>query len=225
MLLANRLMSKGMAAGSGPTVEDYFTEPSPISLTSHTPDTDVVGGGWSLFNTSSPPYTPLDPTCNVSESGFTNKMTMDGNGGSTCFGGAVIDSGIDTPVIAVDIKHPSTLYDSGYGLVVRYVDASNYYYIDWHATGTVRAFKIVSGVITALETASLSLSVGTTYPWQITMGASSGVLNIGGTDRLTFTANVVALNSATSHGVGTRNGNFSNRHVNLVYDNFVIQAA
>ena len=50
-----------------------------------------------------------------------------------------------------------------FGLLARYVDANNHYYVTVRSTGQVQIRKVVNGVITVLGTASFSAVPGRYY--------------------------------------------------------------
>lgn len=53
--------------------------------------------------------------------------------------------------------------DRWVGLAVRYLDASNYYYLTARTTGVLQLKKIVNGVVTTLASVNLPLQMGTNY--------------------------------------------------------------
>jgi hypothetical protein len=76
-------------------------------------------------------------------------------------------SGIATRDQIVQATARPTAFASGgerwFGLVARYVDASNYYYVTLRNNNTVSLRKVVNGAITVLDNAGLTVSPGTTY--------------------------------------------------------------
>ena len=77
--------------------------------------------------------------------------------------------GVPTDDQSVDVRaRPTTFAGTGsgdrwFGVMARYVDDSNYYYLSLRSTNTVSLRKIANGVITELGSVSLPITLGT---WQ-----------------------------------------------------------
>ncbi|HMN14134.1 MAG TPA: hypothetical protein PKD55_17600, partial [Bellilinea sp.] len=110
-------------------VSDTFTDTSQTALTAHAPDTDSVGSGW------------------VNDSGSVWKVTNANgayNGATQNNSHIVIDSGqadckISGRVLAVGSGSTNQIRDVG--LVVRWVDASNYWKVSLNDSANV--FRII----------------------------------------------------------------------------------
>jgi hypothetical protein len=68
--------------------------------------------------------------------------------------------------VAADIKptaYATTTGDKWFGLVARYTDASNYYYVTMRNNNTVLLRRMVNGVFTTLDTAPLPIALNRNY--------------------------------------------------------------
>jgi hypothetical protein len=102
-----------------------------------------------------------------------------GNGSISVFaqssvaGAARAVAGVPTDDQSVDVRaRPTTFAGSGngdrwFGVMARYTDDSNYYYLSLRNTNTVSLRKLTNGAITVLGTYSLPVTVGTWYRLRI----------------------------------------------------------
>jgi hypothetical protein len=68
--------------------------------------------------------------------------------------------------VEADIKptgYATTTGDKWFGLVARYIDANNYYYVTLRNNNTVLLRRMVNGVFTTLDSAPLTVSLNRTY--------------------------------------------------------------
>jgi len=81
--------------------------------------------------------------------------------------------GVPTDDQSVDVRGRATAFsaigsgDRWFGVMARYVDDSNYYYLTLRNTNTVSLRKLVNGAITELGSYSLPITVGTWYRLRI----------------------------------------------------------
>ncbi len=81
--------------------------------------------------------------------------------------------GVPTDDQSVDVRaRPTTFAGTGggdrwFGVMARYVDDSNYYYLTLRNTNTVSLRKLTNGAITVLGTYSLPVTLGTWYRLRI----------------------------------------------------------
>lgn len=107
-------------------------------------------------------------TWQVTEGGDEEVQYLEGLRQTDASGSAVAVGG--TPVANVDIDtfmrvESFTPSQTGawFGLLARYVDARNHYYVTWRATGQVQIRKIVNGVITVLGSSNIAPVIGQSY--------------------------------------------------------------
>ena len=95
---------------------------------------------------------------------------------SSVAGAARAVIGVPTDDQSVDVRaRPTTFAGTGggdrwFGVMARYVDDANYYYLTVRSTNTVSLRKLTNGAITVLGTYSLPVTLGTWYrcasrPW------------------------------------------------------------
>jgi len=88
---------------------------------------------------------------------------------SSVAGAARAVIGVPTDAQSVDVRaRPTTFAGTGngdrwFGVMARYVDDSNYYYLTLRNTNTASLRKLTNGVITVLGTYSLPIALGTWY--------------------------------------------------------------
>jgi pectate lyase len=81
--------------------------------------------------------------------------------------------GVPTDDQSVDVRaRPTTFAGTGngerwFGVMARYVDDANYYYLSLRSTNTVSLRKLTHGAITVLGTYSLPITLGTWYRLRI----------------------------------------------------------
>ncbi len=81
--------------------------------------------------------------------------------------------GVPTDDQSVDVRaRPTTFAGTGsgerwFGVMARYVDDSNYYYLTLRSTNTVSLRKLTNGAITVLGNYSLPITLGTWYRLRI----------------------------------------------------------
>jgi hypothetical protein len=80
------------------------------------------------------------------------------------------------------------------GLLARFVDARNYYYVTLRRNGAISLRKLVNGTITELDTATLPIGVGTWYAVRLEAVGSAVRVYVDGELRLEATD--------TSHAAG-----------------------
>lgn len=168
-------------------VFDTFTGTNGTDISVHTPNTDVVGGGW------------LDTGVNTVE--------LDGAGSlkfSAVNGSCWIDVGSSDQIVTTTYNAGGT--DNRIGVRVRsdntLATTGTYYYFNFRpdtASGTYEIFKRISGVLTSIGSFGESLSTSTDY--EITceaIGASlkfyrGGVLKLSITDAAITTGDYAGL--------------------------------
>jgi hypothetical protein len=89
---------------------------------------------------------------------------------------------------------PGTTGSRWFGLIARYVDANNFYYVTLRQDNTVSLRKMVNGTIQVLDTAPLTVSTGTPYTLRLEA--------IGASLRAYVSGNVVLEASDSSHARG-----------------------
>jgi len=92
---------------------------------------------------------------------------------SSVAGAARAVAGVATDDQSIDVRARATTFaDSGtgdrwFGVMARYVDDANYYYLTLRSTNTVSLRKVANGTITVLGTYSLPITLGTWYRLRI----------------------------------------------------------
>jgi len=86
---------------------------------------------------------------------------------SSLAGGARSITGVATGDQSVQVVVKPTAFASGterwFGIIARYVDASNYYYVTLRSNNTISLRKLVNGAIHTLDSAPLDVRAGVTY--------------------------------------------------------------
>lgn len=125
---------------------------------------------------------------------------------------AVTGVAIDDQIVSVTTRPLAfSGNDRWFGVVARYRDDGNYYYVTLRNSNVIALRKLVNGVIHDIATAPLSVAVGTTYKLRLeAVGTSlrayvNGVLVLQGTD--------------TSHSVGTYG--MAMYKASVTYDDFL----
>jgi hypothetical protein len=114
-------------------------------------DLDEVGGHWQVREVGDEEV----------QAGSGLEQT-DSSGSATAIGGTpVANVDIDT-FMRVESFAPSQT-GAWFGLLARYIDARNHYYVTWRATGQVQIRKIVNGVITVLGSSNIAPVLGQRY--------------------------------------------------------------
>lgn len=172
-------------------VLDNFNDTDGTQITNHTPDTDVVGGGWSevpLFG---------DP-----ETGDTDIQSNEARV-NTSNTGAVIDAGQADVSVWADWRPPT----GGTGratIPFRYSDADNHWLVNMREeNGDIGLSKIVSGSNNFhVESTSFTWNEGQTYEIEVRLSGNSIRVFVDGTEVTAIARTDNFNNTATSHGIG-----------------------
>lgn len=142
--------------GGGPTtlVSDTFTDTDTTVLTSHTPDIDDVGGGWSL---SAGTIGTID----------SNTAITGGNATRECY---VIDAGAGSVSITADLRwYQNALVATHYnGIVFRVTGSTDYLFAGFNDTAFVLG-KCVGGTYTAFDSSAFTPVIDTWYTIALTI--------------------------------------------------------
>lgn len=113
---------------------------------------------------------------------------------------AVVGVAADDQILEARAKPTSftTTGERWFGLITRFVDDQNYYYVTARNNNTISLRKLVNGVTTVLDTAPLQVTAGTWYSLRMEAIGSSLRLYVNG--RLTLEAND-ASHARGSHGL------------------------
>ena len=176
-------------------VLDLFNGTSGTDISAHTPDTDVVGSGWSDSEV--------------------NEVELDGVGGikfSTANDNCWIDSGVTDQYVTTNFNAGGV--DNRIGVILRadgnLARGTNYYFNfkPGTATGTLAILKRIGGSLTSIASKDLSLSTSTTY--ELKCQAIGSTLNfiVDGVTELTLTDSSItsSTNAGLIHALYT-NGN------------------
>lgn len=175
---------------TGPMVYFYdtFTGADGTALSAHTPDIDVVGGGW------------LAATA----------WTIQSNQANSAGAGAANYARANVGLADVTVSAQAVTASGGrFGLVVRFVDTSNHWIIYSSATGQ---FLQIREITAATETQRAVITgVAQTVPFLMTVTLAGNVITATfGTNTVTYTS--ASHNTATRHGLYTNgaNGRYDN---------------
>lgn len=156
-------------------VQDDFAGSNGTDISSHTPNIDVEGGGWS-------------------DSGA-NEVELDGSGALKFAGSneaCWIDTGTADQVVTTSFNNGGT--DNRVGVLLRSgsgnpITGTNYYFNfkPDDATNTVQILKRISGTQTFLAGANLSLSNGVTYELECSVVGTALIFKVDGVTELTVT--------------------------------------
>lgn len=170
---------------------DAFTGTDGFDLVDHTPDIDVVGGGWLTHFSSS----GTSPAPEIQS----NKATVT-NAGATAVAGIPIDAGQANIIISAKITTINLDGAGSNGILLRYTDEDNYIFADLVAGfgGALRIRKVQAGSETSLASASVTVAINTTYYISITLDGDRITANGLG---VTVSASSTFNNTATKHGL------------------------
>jgi len=173
-------------------VEDTFTDDDGTALTAHTPNVSPDDAMWVYQGSADIQIQ-------------TNRARCEGNGINNI---ATIESGISDCDITSIIRYAGGVGDTSTdGVVLRYEDADNYYWIG--PVANLNKFRIIkreggSNSVPA-EATGITISVDTDYTITINADGTSIVAELNGANQLTTTDSVHT--TETKHGInGYRGG-------------------
>lgn len=181
------------------TVADFFNTGSNTNIENHTPDTDTVGGGWSLATGSAG---------SVVVAASISSATINNTNGF-----AIIDAGGSGNVELVSNMETSGSNGNAY-LVFRYSDSSNYLRAGLIHTGsgtrTLILEKVDAGTPSTLASQSVSSTSFEFHPFTVTACGDSidveyqssffGTTTINATNSFNNTATIVGIQSTAGSG-------------------------
>lgn len=186
-----------------PVVQDLFTDADNTSIASHTPDHRPNSNVWSQ-TASSAFYiqsNALQP----------NRQTDNDK--------AVIDSGLSNISLSCDVTpYWDGSNNSSYpGVVFRYTDANNYWYVYADGfTGVINMYQVVAGVSTQMWSYTVALISQTTYNFRIDCNGNIVTFYLNGTEITT----VISSFNNTATIVGIRCGKHLSPATKQIWDNF-----
>ena len=170
-------------------VQDLFNGTAGTDISAHAPDIDVVGGGWS------------DNGANLVE--------LDGSGAlkfSQSEDACWIAVGTADQIVTTSFNNGGT--DNRSGVLLRSTTGdpttgTNYYFNfkPDTGTGTAAIFKRISGVLTSIGSANLSLSNGVTYELECSVIGNALTFKVDGVTELSITDTSITTgnNAALQH--------------------------
>lgn len=188
-ILARRLMTT-TAASTETLFYDTFTGINGTDLTVHTPDIDLIGGGWQN---------------DISNYLLTSNRATPNNTAQV-----YANVGASNAVITFDLRNPNGGRDAG--AVVRWVDANNYWSITLINSTTLRISETTAASTNVRASTTYNYTSGTgTHSFTITLAGSSIEVTVVGTDNSTTSFSSSSHQSATRHGLkGGFGGGFDN---------------
>jgi len=181
----NRLSSElgrlGVRRGvAGPTVlfYDTFTGANNTPLASRAPDVDVVGGGWI--------------TDAIYQIQSNTAARVSGAGAAIAY----FESGVSDGLITLLLKTTNSSTQSG--LVVRYVDANNYWWLTVNNAGSMRINEVSGGILTQRAALVRTLLASTFYPASIELTVNNIAYTLQG-QTISYASSAHA--TATKHGL------------------------
>lgn len=194
---ASPTFSVSVPAASSALFADEFDlkagESLGVSLPDHTPDTDVLGGGWA--------YAGAGGGAAIGSGALS--INTDGEAEATSFQeSAVIETNAaDVTITASAPGNPDFMF-----VVARYVDADNYVLVTYYFTGSYAIQERVGGTLTALTTTTDSPLTGA-FDIVVTTSGSTVTADFGG-GAVSLEATVTHT-AATKHGLGARGAAWS----------------
>jgi len=188
LTLANRVGGSGVLV-----LKDTFTEGSNTALASHSPDVDLVGGGWTEGSGS---WTVVASTDDLQVSAGTTHSLCNLDIGSNVFRRAF-----------ARVTSPSTFAttSSNCGFVFRYADTNNFYLADLEqVSATLRLRKRVGGTYTTLNSTSFTVSASTQFDLTLSVYGDEVLFDVDGTS-VSATLDAAGLNSNTDFGFRSQN--------------------
>lgn len=183
-------------------VSDTFTDTNGTAIASHTPDVDVVGGGW----------TEVIGTDWTIQSNTANTTTLDGTASIDC-GAADINLSCEA-----DSNALSSAEIQSAGLCARLSDANNFWAIIINDIGnTFRISEKNGGTYTTRASASVTINGGTFYTLTAQLSGATITAQIDG-------ANEISYGSATLNQTTTVHGIKARRPVDRI-DDFLAETA
>lgn len=187
-----------------PTILDTFTDSNNTSIASHTADQRPNSNTWSQTVTSS---------------FYIQNNSLQPNRQSNA-DIAVIDSGLSDLSIMCDVTPFDNSGNIAYpGMVFRYVDASNYWYVfPDTANSHIEIYQVNAGVSIHKSEYTIALTSGTQINLRIDCIGNNIVLYLNGTEILT----VVDSFNSTATKVGVRYGKVGTPASACIWDNFKV---
>lgn len=160
---------------------DLFTGADTTALTSHTPNTDISGNGWSNINGT---FTIL------------SNRARSATGGSPLFSLATMDVGKADVSIRCIVNTPGAGYS---GVIFRLTDANNFWAALINAgTDNLYLFEYASG-FTQRGIASVAINTDTDYTIDVVCTGTSISVKLDSANEITYTSS--ANQTATKHGI------------------------
>ncbi|NIT58398.1 MAG: hypothetical protein GWN00_19880 [Aliifodinibius sp.] len=184
-------------------VQDTFTDTNGTLLNNHTPDTDVVGGGWSGSTAAEI---------------NSNQLRFDTDNSTNTIDGGTSDGDIyfDWIVASAALNRNSLIY--------RYTDDNNHWRYNLREdNGDVRIVERNGGTNTTRDTASFTFSGGTTYVARMNLSGTSMEGFIDDVSQVTYTSSF--KQTETNHGVQRNTGSLLTKIDNFVIDDLVVAGA
>ena len=110
-------------------------------------------------------FEPVDGAWSVGSGNTSSTYTQQSTAGDarSLFGPATTDQVFDLSLRADGFAAPVAGKQSWFGVMLRYVDPSNYYYVSLRSSNEISLRKVVNGAVTVLATAPLAVQTGTSY--------------------------------------------------------------
>jgi hypothetical protein len=179
--IAQTLSATGVG-GAVVLLADSFIDTNGTALTSHTMD---LGPGW----------TAVDSTLQVESDAATQ-----GNANTT--GTAKSDSGQSSVAIYGTINFGSTTNNNSIGLLGRFSDTNNYWYMQCNINaGVVRLAERNNGTSVSRGSASYSWSTNTNYAIAMVLSGANISLYINGSQKVTYSNGNTTNPNTTTHGI------------------------
>lgn len=169
-------------------VQDNFTDPNGTALDAHTPNVDVVGGGWS----------EVIGTDWTIQSNTANTAALDGTASIDC-GEADINLSCEA-----DSNALSSQQQQSAGLCARLSNSSNFWAIIINDIGnTFRIAEKNAGTYTTRASASVTINGGTFYTLTAQLSGATITAQIDGANEISYGS--ATLNQTTTvHGIKAR---------------------
>lgn len=194
LLLLFSKYGKKKSVSSGPTTlfYDTFTGADGTLLTAHTPDVDVVGGGWGNYVYSAPLSDTHRIVSGKSVASNIVKLPL-----------SAADVGTANVTIIADIN---TGYAASESIVVgRLTDGSNQWLFDLDNNGNkLVIYERTAG--TAVQRASSSVTVADSEDWTMTVtmnGTALSVTAVSGIKTATASYTSSSFSTNTKHGIAS----------------------
>ena len=179
-------------------VRDYFCNESGVALTSHTGE---LGATWANHGSYGSGVFTVNSTGRVRCSTAT-----------ACAYASATPSSADYSVIA-PFRVLSAAGKPGINARLN-TAADTMYGVDWDgATGTVRLYKIVAGVLTSLGTYSLTVTVGQTHWIRLSCVGTAIKVYVDGTERISATDSAISAAGKVGMRADTTSGSTAGIHV------------